>query len=85
MIATSIVEDGRMVGKMSGGKTKVVEMFRRRGAPPSKVAAAILDAVHTNPAVRTVGNDAWAVAALSRIAPYAWNRLAGSLQRRFAS
>lgn len=86
MIATAIVADGRMAGDvMSSRKSKVVDTFHKRGAPPAKVAEAIVDAVHTNPAVRPVGADAMVIAALQRVAPRTLNRLAGTLQRRFGA
>jgi hypothetical protein len=72
-----------MSGQISSRKQRVVDTFKERGAPPSKVASAIIDAVRTNPAVRLVGADAKVLAALTRVAPQALNRLAGSLQRRF--
>jgi NADP-dependent 3-hydroxy acid dehydrogenase YdfG len=83
MINTSIVADGRMCGELTSKKGSVVDTFHRRGAPPSKVASAILDAVNTNPAVRPVGTDAKLISALTRVAPYTLNRLAGTLQKRF--
>jgi NADP-dependent 3-hydroxy acid dehydrogenase YdfG len=84
MIATAIVADGRMVGESGiARRSKAIEAFLERGAPPAKVADAILDAVRTNPELRPVGADAKVIAALSRVAPSAFNRLAGTLQRRF--
>ena len=83
MIATQIVADGRMSGDVGSRRAKVIETFKERGAPPAKVAGAILDAVRTNPAIRPVGADAMVIAALTRFAPRTLNRLAGSLQRRF--
>jgi NAD(P)-dependent dehydrogenase (short-subunit alcohol dehydrogenase family) len=85
MIATSIINDGRMSGPINDRRTKVAATFKERGAPPEKVAAAILDAVHTNPAVRPVGADAVVIAALQRLAPRALARLGGQLQRRFGA
>ena len=82
MIATSIVEDGRMSGQIAGNKSRVAGTFRERGASPAKVADAILDAVRTNPPVRPVGADAWAIWALTHVAPRALARFGGSLQRR---
>jgi hypothetical protein len=82
MIATAIVADGRMTGDISSVRSRVIDTFRERGAPPAKVADAILDAVRTNPAVRPVGADAKVIAALSRIAPRTFTRLAGTVQRR---
>jgi len=83
MINTAIVADGRMAGDMTSRKSKVVETFHKRGLAPAKVAEAILDAVRSNPAVRPVGADAMVMAALMRVAPRTFNRLAGTIQRRF--
>jgi len=85
MIATAIVADGRMSGAVGKRKSKMVEMFHKRGAPPSKVAEAIVDAVQTNPAVRPVGNDARMIAALSWVAPRALAKLGARLQRRMGA
>lgn len=86
MIATQIVADGRMTGEtMSSRKRTVVDTFHKRGLPPAKVAAAIVDATRTNPAVRPVGTDAHLIAALQRVAPRALNVLAAQLQRRFGA
>jgi NAD(P)-dependent dehydrogenase (short-subunit alcohol dehydrogenase family) len=59
MIATAIVADGRLSGDIGTRKHNVVSRFRERGAPPEKVAAAILDAVRTNPAVRRSAPMPW--------------------------
>ena len=85
MIATEIVADGRVSGALGVRKPQLVDAFRSRGAAPAKVADAILDAVHTNPAVRTVGTDARVIAALARFAPRALARFGGTLQRRFGA
>lgn len=85
MIATAIVSDGRMTGGVGARKQGMVDTFHKRGAPPSKVAEAIIDAVRTNPAVRPVGTDARVIAALTRVAPRALDRLAGTLQKRFGA
>jgi NAD(P)-dependent dehydrogenase (short-subunit alcohol dehydrogenase family) len=82
MIATSIVEDGRMSGEVAASRAKVAGTFRERGASPAKVADAILDAVRSNPAVRPVGADACSIWAHSHVAPRAHGRHGGSLQRR---
>jgi NADP-dependent 3-hydroxy acid dehydrogenase YdfG len=81
MIATSIVSDGRMTGTAQSRKSKVVERFKK-GLPPDRAADAIVDAVRSNPAVRTVGRDAWAIHQLVKFAPQTVQRLAGTLQRR---
>ncbi|HSD90255.1 MAG TPA: SDR family NAD(P)-dependent oxidoreductase [Kofleriaceae bacterium] len=83
MIATGIIEGGRMAGTTADRKGMLAKTFSERGAPPGKVAKAILDAVRTNPAVRTVGADARVLAALTRVAPRTLSRLGGQIQRRF--
>lgn len=84
MIDTAIVADGRMAGDAGERKASVVERFKK-GLPPSRVAEAILDAVRTNPAVRTVGRDAWTLHQLTRIAPRTVQRVVTTLQRRFGA
>jgi NADP-dependent 3-hydroxy acid dehydrogenase YdfG len=83
LIATSIVTDGRMAGAVKERKADIVARFRERGAPPEKVAADILDAVHSNPPMRVVGTDARLIAALQRVAPRTLERLGVRFQRRF--
>jgi NADP-dependent 3-hydroxy acid dehydrogenase YdfG len=85
MIATAIVADGRMTGTIGDRKARMMERFRTRGAPPEKVAQTILEAVRTNPAVRTVGRDAWAIHKLTKLAPRTLQRLGSTLQRRFGT
>lgn len=68
MIATSIVADGRIAGALADRRAKLTATFKK-GAAPERVAEAILDAVRTNPAVRTVGRDAWAIHQLTKLAP----------------
>lgn len=69
MIDTQIIEGGRMVGEAATRRSKMAATFRRRGAPPSLVADAILDSLRTNPALRTVGRDAWTMHQNTRFAP----------------
>jgi NADP-dependent 3-hydroxy acid dehydrogenase YdfG len=83
LIATRIIEDGRLAGDLGARRRGVADLFRARGASPSIVADAIVDAVRTNPAVRTVGSDARAIALLHRIAPRTAVRLGTALSRRF--
>ncbi|MEO7732141.1 MAG: hypothetical protein ABIY55_14295 [Kofleriaceae bacterium] len=81
MINTAIVADARMAGALTGRKAKATEAFKK-GMSPARVADAILDAVRDNPAVRTVGRDAWVLHQLIKLAPGAAQRLGGTLQRR---
>lgn len=85
MIATQIVADGRMAGQVGTRKSKVVDTFHKRGLAPAKVAQAIVEAVRTNPGVRTVGVDARVIAALHRVAPRTLDKLADRLQKRFGA
>jgi NADP-dependent 3-hydroxy acid dehydrogenase YdfG len=83
MINTQIVNDGRHNGIVQQRRDKVKATFAKRGASPELVASAILEAVRTNPAIRTVGRDAAVVHALTRVAPGITHLIASSLQRRF--
>jgi NAD(P)-dependent dehydrogenase (short-subunit alcohol dehydrogenase family) len=66
LIATGIVERGRM---QAGERDRAVKIFRERGRSPDQVAQAIVDAVRRDRAVRPVAPEAWALWALSRLAP----------------
>ena len=57
MIDTGIIDDSRMAGQHTT-RDKLAAAFHKSGAPPALVAKTIVDAVRTNPAVRTVGRDA---------------------------
>jgi NADP-dependent 3-hydroxy acid dehydrogenase YdfG len=83
MIATSIFDDARTTGAVRRRAAQISDAFRRGGARPEVVARAILDAVRTNPAVRPVGRDAWAIWAMTRVVPSATARLGAALSRRF--
>ncbi len=85
MIDTGIIDGSRMAGTVGGRKSMVAAAFRKSGAPPSLVAKNILEAVRTNPAVRTVGRDAWAIHALTRMAPRVSTALGATLSRRFGA
>ena len=80
MIATAIVADGRMSGADLERKSRMVEQFKK-GTPPAKVAEVILDAVRTNPVLRTVGRDAWLVHQLTKLAPQSFPRVGVALQQ----
>lgn len=85
MIATAIVNDGRISGAFAKRKNMVAAAFVRRGAKPELVARTILGAIRTNPAVRTVGRDAAVIHALTRFAPSITSRLGTTLSRRFGA
>ena len=83
MIDTGIIDGSRMAGQHTDRKQKVAAAFRKGGAPPALVAKTIVDAVRTNPAVRTVGRDAAVIHAITRMAPRLSTALGGTLSRRF--
>jgi NADP-dependent 3-hydroxy acid dehydrogenase YdfG len=85
MIATAIVSDGRVNGPIAQRRHRVIDTFKKRGAPPELVARTILDAIRTNPAVRTVGRDAAVIHAITRVAPGVATRLGSRLSRRFGA
>ncbi len=85
MINTSIVADGRVRGMVGERREQVKAAFKKSGASPDLVATAIVDAVRTNPAVRTVGRDAAVIHALTRFAPRIGAKLTQTLQRRFGA
>jgi len=80
MIATAIVADGRVAGAEVDRKARAVERFKK-GTPPAKVAEVILDAVRTNPVLRTVGRDAWLMHQLTKLAPQTFPRVGVALQQ----
>ena len=84
LINTSIIADGRMTRPFSAHKAAVLDVFKK-GASPDLVAAAILDAAHDNPAVRTVGRDAWVARQLSRLIPETIQRLNNRRLQRAAT
>lgn len=83
MINTQIIDGSRMNGGVQQRKEKMLSAFRKRGAPPSSVADSILDALRTNPAVRTVGRDAWMMHQLTRVAPSLAHRAGARVAKLF--
>ena len=82
MINTGIIEGSRMNGHHTSRKGQVAARFAKSGASPAVVAKHILDAVRTNPAVRTVGRDAAVIHALTRMAPGMTTKFGGQIARR---
>jgi len=82
LIDTRIIADGRLTStKLADNKEKMMATWKR-GLPPSKVADVILAAVHSNPAVKTVGMDARVIATLNRFAPRALRKMGGTFRNR---
>ena len=50
-------------------RAKADALYKRRNFSPDQVAAAIFDAVQSNPALSLVGAEAWTTRLLSRFAP----------------
>jgi NAD(P)-dependent dehydrogenase (short-subunit alcohol dehydrogenase family) len=85
MIATNIVNGSRVASAMGGLRHKVAETFARRGAPPAKVAAAIVDAVRRNRAVVPVAPEAWLTWGMTRAAPALAVELGARIQAAWTS
>lgn len=85
MINTGIIAGGRMSAKLETRRSKLGAAFHKNGAAPTVVATTILDAVRTNPAVRTVGRDAWAIHQLTKMAPRATAKIVAAIERRLAA
>jgi NAD(P)-dependent dehydrogenase (short-subunit alcohol dehydrogenase family) len=83
MINTGIIDGGRMSGGVATRQAKMAATFRKRGASPSLVADTIIDALRTNPAVRTVGRDAWMMHQITRVAPSLANRAGVAVSKMF--
>jgi NADP-dependent 3-hydroxy acid dehydrogenase YdfG len=81
LVATQMAADGRHVESMRAYKAAAVEKFKK-GLSPDVVASAILAAVHHNPALRTVGRNAWMLHQLNRLAPRTMERLTSKRRRR---
>jgi hypothetical protein len=80
MIATNIIHGSRMTGQVGTLRDKVADTFAKRGAPPAKVAAAIVAAITKNRAVVPVAPEAWFAWGLTRLAPTLAPRLGARLQ-----
>jgi NAD(P)-dependent dehydrogenase (short-subunit alcohol dehydrogenase family) len=85
MIATNIIQGSRMYGQNATMREKVAATFARKGAPPSKVADAILEAVTKNRAVVPVAPEAWLAWGLTRLAPTIAPKLGARMQDAWAS
>jgi NADP-dependent 3-hydroxy acid dehydrogenase YdfG len=85
MISTEIVKDSRISAALHKRRKLVQAAFVKRGAPPEAVARTIVDAIRTNPAVRTVGRDAAVIHAMTRFVPAITSKLATTLSRRFGA
>ena len=81
MIATGIIADGRINGAARERQPDLTKVFKK-ATPATRVASVILEAVRTNPAVRTVGPDAWGIAQLARMAPRATARIGALVAKR---
>ncbi len=68
-IANSTVYAGLSDEQQAEKRAKADALYKRRNFSPDQVAAAIFDAVQSNPALSLVGAEAWTTRLLSRFAP----------------
>ncbi len=69
VIATPIIGASRFVGGRAGAAEDAAAFFAKRGHPPEKVAAAIVDGVLRDRPVVPVGPEAWIGLAAHRLLP----------------
>ncbi len=83
VINTPITTSARARGAAAepGARERFVELYRRRGYGPERVARNILKAVERNRSVAPVAAEAWAAYGMKRVSP----RLAGWTARRLAA
>ncbi len=85
MIATNIIHGSRIDGAMGAVRQKVADTFHKKGSPPSRVAAAIVDAVAKNRPIVPVAPEAWMTWGLMRLVPTLSVKLGARLQSAWAS
>lgn len=80
VIHTNIIAATIMEGKMgqAGVRDKIDSFYARRNYTPAQVAAAIVDAVKKNQAVRPVSPESWAMYYAKRFTPGLVRRMAGT-------
>ncbi|MCE9572236.1 MAG: SDR family NAD(P)-dependent oxidoreductase [Deltaproteobacteria bacterium] len=83
LIATNIIAGTRFGASMAPAREKIGALFAKRGSSPDKVAAAIVNAVRRDRAITPVAPEAWALWALSRIAPAQAGGLGRAVSARF--
>jgi NAD(P)-dependent dehydrogenase (short-subunit alcohol dehydrogenase family) len=83
IIDTGITRSARLRGQADqpGARERTVELYRRRGYGPERVARNILRAVQRNRAVAPVTAEAWVFWYLKRLAPGAVRAATGALER----
>lgn len=89
LIATNIIEQTHFSPGREGMRARVAKTFKSRGTSPAAVAAAIVDVVGTDVAVRPVTAEAWVAWGVTRFAPRvvtdALGRLAAKAQERLVT
>ena len=85
MIRTAIVAEAPVFGVDDPGaaQARVRKTFANKGAPPEKVARAILKAIRKNKAVVPVAPEAWVLYWLKRLSPSFTAWLGRTLDERF--
>jgi NAD(P)-dependent dehydrogenase (short-subunit alcohol dehydrogenase family) len=69
IVNTNIVATTAYEGSTSAARGNVMDFYKRRNYPPSKVAAAIVRAVRKNAAVVPVTPEAWTIYHIKRLLP----------------
>ena len=82
MIATDIVRASRIEGSAAASKARIVELYRKRGIPPERVARDILRAVRHNRPLQLTAGSAYAALVLKRWAPRLYRGAASRIARR---
>jgi NAD(P)-dependent dehydrogenase (short-subunit alcohol dehydrogenase family) len=89
LIATNIIEKTHFSPDREGMRARADKTFKTRGTSPSAVAAAIVDVIGTDIAVRPVTTEAWVAWGVTRFAPRvvtdALGRLAARAQERLVT
>jgi NAD(P)-dependent dehydrogenase (short-subunit alcohol dehydrogenase family) len=80
MIATDIINRGTFTSEATRGPT--AETFAKKGAPPEKVARAVLAAIERNKALVPVTGEAWGAWMMKRFAPGLLARVARTVEQR---
>jgi len=79
---TAIIAHSRFVGRTEGARDRVQQTFQRFAYSPERVADAIVAAVRRDRAVAPVSPAAWALWALSRVAPTFGGRIGRRITER---
>lgn len=82
IIDTDIVRASRMLGSVGTNRQRIMEMYRKRGISPERVARDILRAVRSKRPIQLTLGSALPVLMLKRMSPRLYRGAAGFVQRR---